>query len=123
MASAKSWLSHSGADRRAPLLPWGAPAEIPHISPVEASAAYLKQLAAAFDQEVAGGKRTLALSQQDVLLTVPASFDEEARELTLEAAAAAGLEHVTLLEEPQAAFYAWIAASATAGAGGSRSAI
>jgi len=108
VASAKSWLSHSGADRRAPLLPWGAPPEIPHLSPVDASAAYLKQLAAAFDQEVAGGKRTLALSQQDVLLTVPASFDEEARELTLEAAAAAGLKHVTLLEEPQAAFYAWI---------------
>ena len=78
------------------------------LSPVDASAAYLRQLAAAFDQEVAGGKRTLALSQQDVLLTVPASFDEEARELTLEAAAAAGLKHVTLLEEPQAAFYAWI---------------
>ena len=75
---------------------------------MDASAAYLRQLAAAFDQEVAGGKRTLALSQQDVLLTVPASFDEEARELTLEAAAAAGLRHVTLLEEPQAAFYAWI---------------
>ena len=108
VASAKSWLSHSGADRRAPLLPWGAPPEIPHVSPVDASAAYLRQLAAAFDQEVAGGKRTLALSQQDVLLTVPASFDEEARELTLEAAAAAGLKHVTLLEEPQAAFYAWI---------------
>jgi len=108
VASAKSWLSHSGADRRASILPWGAPAEITHISPVDASAAYLRQLAAAFDQEVAGGKRTLALSQQDVLLTVPASFDEEARALTLEAAAAAGLRHVTLLEEPQAAFYAWI---------------
>jgi hypothetical protein len=108
VASAKSWLSHSGADRKAPILPWGAPAEIPHISPVEASAAYLRHLAAAFDQEVASGKRTLALSQQDVLLTVPASFDEEARELTLQAAAAAGLTHVTLLEEPQAAFYAWI---------------
>jgi Hsp70 protein len=108
VASAKSWLSHAGADRKAPILPWGAPAEIPHISPVDASAAYLRHLAAAFDQEVAAGKRTLALSQQDVLLTVPASFDEEARELTLQAAAAAGLKHVTLLEEPQAAFYAWI---------------
>jgi molecular chaperone DnaK (HSP70) len=108
VASAKSWLSHGGASRKAPILPWGAPSEIPHISPVEASAAYLRHLAAAFDQDVAGGKRTLALSRQDVLLTVPASFDEEARELTVQAAAAAGLTQVTLLEEPQAAFYAWI---------------
>jgi molecular chaperone DnaK (HSP70) len=108
VASAKSWLSHGGANRKAPILPWSAPAEIPHISPVDASAAYLRHLAAAFDQEVAGGKRTLALARQDVLLTVPASFDEEARELTLQAAAAAGLTQVTLLEEPQAAFYAWI---------------
>jgi molecular chaperone DnaK (HSP70) len=108
VASAKSWLSHGGANRKAPILPWSAPAEILHISPVDASAAYLRHLAAAFDQEVAGGKRTLALARQDVLLTVPASFDEEARELTLQAAAAAGLTQVTLLEEPQAAFYAWI---------------
>ena len=108
VASAKSWLSHGGASRKAPILPWGAPSEVPHISPVEASAAYLRHLAAAFDQDVAGGKRTLALSRQDVLLTVPASFDEEARELTVQAAAAAGLTQVTLLEEPQAAFYAWI---------------
>ena len=108
VASAKSWLSHGGASRKAPILPWGAPSEVPHISPVEASAAYLRHIAAAFDQDVAGGKRTLALSRQDVLLTVPASFDEEARELTVQAAAAAGLTQVTLLEEPQAAFYAWI---------------
>ena len=108
VASAKSWLSHAGVDRKGPILPWGAPPEIPHVSPVDASASYLRHLAAAFDQEVASGKRTLALSQQDVLLTVPASFDEEARELTVQAAAAAGLKHVTLLEEPQAAFYAWI---------------
>ena len=57
VASAKSWLSHGGASRKAPILPWGAPSEIPHISPVEASAAYLRHLAAAFDQDVAGGKR------------------------------------------------------------------
>ena len=61
VASAKSWLSHGGVDRRAPILPWGAPGTMPHISPVDASAAYLRHLAAAFDQEVAGGKRTLAL--------------------------------------------------------------
>ena len=108
IASAKSWLSHGGANRTAPILPWGAPDEVPHISPVEASAQYLKHLAAVFDREVAAGDSALALAQQDVLLTVPASFDEEARELTLRAARSAGLEHVTLLEEPQAAFYAWL---------------
>jgi hypothetical protein len=108
IASAKSWLSHGGANRTSPILPWGAPEEVPHISPVEASAQYLKHLAAVFDSEVAHGDPALALTQQDVLLTVPASFDEEARELTLRAARTAGLEHVTLLEEPQAAFYAWL---------------
>ena len=108
VASAKSWLSYGGANRTAPILPWGAPAEIPHISPVDASAAYLRHLAAVFDAEVAGGAADLSLARQDVLLTVPASFDEEARELTLRAAHAAGLEQVTLLEEPQAAFYAWL---------------
>jgi hypothetical protein len=110
VASAKSWLSHGGANRTGAILPWGAPADVPHVTPVDVSAAYLRHLASAFDQDVAAGKRTLALSQQDVLLTVPASFDEEARELTLQAAAAAGLKHVTLIEEPQAAFYAWLEA-------------
>src|SRR5262245_25382711 len=108
IASAKSWLSHGGANRTSAILPWGAPDEVPHISPVDASAQYLKHLAAVFDREVAHGESSLALAQQDVLLTVPASFDEEARELTLRAARTAGLEHVTLLEEPQAAFYAWL---------------
>jgi molecular chaperone DnaK (HSP70) len=104
VASAKSWLSHGGANRTAPILPWGAPDEVPHISPVDASAEYLKHLAAVFDRDVAQGDARLALAHQDVLLTVPASFDEEARELTLRAARTAGLEQVTLLEEPQAAF-------------------
>jgi molecular chaperone DnaK (HSP70) len=108
VASAKSWLSHGGVNRTGSILPWGAPAEVPHISPVEASATYLKHLAAAFDQEVAKGAKKLAIAKQDVFLTVPASFDEEARELTLQAAASAGLENVTLIEEPQAAFYAWL---------------
>jgi Hsp70 protein len=108
VASAKSWLSYGGANRTAPILPWGAPDEVPRISPVDASAEYLRHLAAAFDAEIAGQNSELALAHQDVLLTVPASFDEEARELTLRAAEAAGLEHVTLLEEPQAAFYAWL---------------
>ena len=108
VASAKSWLSYGGASRTTPILPWGAPDDVRHLSPVEASAEYLRHLAAAFNSEVAAGDETLALGQQDVLLTVPASFDEEARELTLRAAQMAGLEHVTLLEEPQAAFYAWL---------------
>ena len=108
IASAKSWLSYGGANRMAAILPWGAPDEVPHLSPVDASSEYLRHLAAAFDTGIAGGDPALALSQQDVLLTVPASFDEAARELTLRAARAAGLEHVTLLEEPQAAFYAWL---------------
>ena len=113
VASAKSWLSYGAANRTGPILPWGAPADVPHISPVDASAAYVRHLAAAFDAGLsreAGGP----LASQDVLLTVPASFDEEARELTLRAARAAGLDRVTLLEEPQAAFYAWIAAQGDA---------
>ena len=108
VASAKSWLSYGGANRTSSILPWGAPPEVPHVSPVKASAAYLAHLASAFDHDVAGGIAELSLANQDVLLTVPASFDEAARELTLQAATAAGLTHVTLLEEPQAAFYAWL---------------
>jgi hypothetical protein len=108
VSSAKSWLSYGGAQRTAPILPWGAPLEVPHISPVEASAEYLRHLAAVFDSAVADAHPNIALAGEDVLLTVPASFDEEARELTLRAAHSAGLEHVTLLEEPQAAFYAWL---------------
>jgi hypothetical protein len=108
VASAKSWLSYGGASRTAPILPWGAPAEVAHVSALDASAEYLRHLAAAFNARVAEGNDALSLGRQDVLLTVPASFDEEARELTLRAAQLAGLERVTLLEEPQAAFYAWL---------------
>jgi molecular chaperone DnaK (HSP70) len=109
VASAKSWLSHAGASRTSPILPWGAPDEVPKLSPVEVSARYLRHLRHAWDARVADATPGLALARQTVLLTVPASFDEEARELTLRAAEAAGLEQVTLLEEPQAACYAWIA--------------
>jgi len=104
VGSAKSWLSYGGARRTAPILPWGAPAEVERVSPVDASAAYLRHLQSAFDASLDGH----ALTDQDILVTIPASFDEEARELTLQAAQAAGLERVTLLEEPQAAFYAWL---------------
>jgi hypothetical protein len=108
VASAKSWLSYAGASRTAPILPWGAPEEVTKLSPVAASAHYLRHLRQAWDARFAAGDPALALDRQDVLITVPASFDEEARELTLRAATDAGLPRVTLLEEPQAACYAWI---------------
>jgi hypothetical protein len=110
ISSAKSWLSHPGIDRRAGILPMGAPEDVEKISPVEASWRYLEHMSEAWDARIAKGKKGLSLGEQDVILTVPASFDASARELTVEAAIAAGLDHVTLLEEPQAALYAWIAA-------------
>jgi hypothetical protein len=106
VASAKSWLSYAGANRNAPILPWQAPDEVSKLSPVEVSSQYLQYIRTVWDtQHAADGH---ALGDQDVLLTVPASFDEEARELTRRAAEQAGLQRVTLLEEPQAAFYAWL---------------
>src|SRR5208283_2521500 len=110
VASAKSWLSHAGVNRTASILPWEAPDEVIKVSPVEASAQYLQHMRSAWDSQHASDGSGSRLGQQDVLLTVPASFDEEARELTLRAAEQAGLQHVTLLEEPQAAFYAWLEA-------------
>jgi len=108
VASAKSWLSYARANRTMPILPWGAPDEVPKLSPVAASARYLRHLRRAWDARFAAQEPALALDRQDVLITVPASFDEEARELTIRAADEAGLTSVTLLEEPQAACYAWI---------------
>ena len=108
VSSAKSWLSHAGANRTSAILPWNAPEEVPQISPVMASSAYLQHVRHTWDARMAAGDAGLALDRQQVFLTVPASFDEEARELTLRAAEAAGLTNVTLLEEPQAACYAWI---------------
>jgi hypothetical protein len=108
VASAKSWLSYAAVNRTAPILPWQAPEEVPKLSPVEASSQFLQYLRTVWDSGEAGEQRQLALAEQDVLLTVPASFDEEARELTRRAAEQAGYDHVTLLEEPQAAFYAWL---------------
>jgi molecular chaperone DnaK (HSP70) len=105
IASAKSWLSYGGIDRRAGNLPLGAPDEIEKISPVEASFRFLDHLNEAFR---AARPADGDLSEHEVVLTVPASFDAGARDLTVEAALAAGLEQVTLLEEPQAALYAWI---------------
>ena len=105
ISSAKSWLSYTGANRTAPILPWQAAPEVSKLSPVEVSSRYLAYIRTAWDAQ--HGKDH-GLAAQDVLLTVPASFDEEARELTRRAAEQAGLERVTLLEEPQAAFYAWL---------------
>ncbi len=109
VASAKSWLSHAGVDRTAPILPWGASAEVPKVSPVEASRRYLQHMREAWDAQMTTGGAENAFDQQLVILTVPASFDEVARELTITAAQQGGLARVILLEEPLAAFYAWLA--------------
>ena len=108
IASAKSWLSYSGVDRTAPILPWQASEDVLKLSPVEASSQFLQYLRTVWDSGEVGEQGELALAEQDVLLTVPASFNEEARELTRRAAEQAGYPHVTLLEEPLAAFYAWL---------------
>ncbi len=108
VASAKSWLCHSGVDREADILPWGAPASVTKVSPVEASADYLRHIRDAWNAKFARGREDRKLEVQEVVLTVPASFDEAARELTVDAAKRAGFVNLTLLEEPQAAFYCWI---------------
>lgn len=106
IAAAKSWLCHSRVDRHQPILPWGAPPEVPKISPVEASRRYLAHLVATWDHAFPEAP----LAQQEVVLTVPASFDAAARDLTREAALEAGLpQDFVLIEEPQAAVYAWLA--------------
>lgn len=110
ISSAKSWLSHSGVDRTAGLLPWHGAADVTRLSPVEVSARYLAHLRGAWDAR----HPEHPMAAQDVALTAPASFDEVARELTVQAARLAGLGRVVLVEEPQAAFYAWIAAQADA---------
>jgi molecular chaperone DnaK (HSP70) len=107
IASAKSWLCHPGVDRNAAILPWGVGDDVAKISPVEASARVLGHIQEAWDHARAGEPGT-RFADQEIVITVPASFDEAARELTLAAAARAGYPPVVLLEEPQAAFYAWI---------------
>ena len=110
VSSAKSWLAYRDVDRRARILPAQAEPPQPMISPVEASARYLLHLRDAWNGAMGKDPETL-FERQEIVLTVPASFYEDARELTVEAARTAGLEKLTLLEEPLAAFYAWIAAS------------
>jgi len=107
VASAKSWLCHTGIDRTAPILPVDAPEDVQKLSPIVASASYLRHLKAAWNHTFAQEGKD-RLEEQSIYLTIPASFDAVARELTVKAASSAGLDDITLLEEPQAAFYAWL---------------
>ncbi|WP_045596489.1 Hsp70 family protein [Vibrio vulnificus] len=104
VASAKSWLCHGGVNRRDAFLPAGSPEEIEKVSPLRATELYLEHLKQAWDH----AQPNHPLSEQDVTITVPASFDPAARDLTAEAARNVGFVHLTLLEEPQAALYNWI---------------
>jgi molecular chaperone DnaK (HSP70) len=110
IASAKSWLVNASVDRTAALLPWGTE-EGPRLSPVDASARLLAHLRDAWNHEATTGSASagLRLEEQSIVLTVPASFDDEARELTAQAARSAGMDRAVLIEEPIAALYAWIA--------------
>src|SRR5207237_3478803 len=105
---APAGLAPPGAARKAPALPFRAPDNGRQRCPLDASARYLKHLAEAWNHVKAKDLPENRLEVQDIVLTVPASFDAAARELTVEAARAAGFENLTLLEEPQAAFYAWL---------------
>jgi len=107
VSSAKSWLCHPGVDRRAAILPSDAPPEVARISPITASMRYLQHLRQAWDH----AHPEAPFAQQEITVTIPASFDPGARELTMEAAKAAGYANLTLLEEPQAALYSWIQGS------------
>ena len=110
IASAKSWLCNRGVDRTQAILPWDAPADGRRLSPLEASARYLEHLRHAWNHQMAQDDPKARLENQELYLTVPASFDAVARELTVQAAQLAGLPNMTLLEEPTAAFYAWLEA-------------
>jgi molecular chaperone DnaK (HSP70) len=117
VSSAKSWLSYPGVDRRARILPAQAEPPQPMISPVDASSRYLMHLRDAWNGAIGTDAET-RFEHQDIVLTVPASFHEDARELTVEAARSAKLDKLTLLEEPLAAFYAWIASNRHVQTGG-----
>jgi len=104
VASAKSWLCHAGVDCKEPILPSEAPEEVDRVSPFEATKAYLQHMKQAWENQ----HPNAPLDQQDLIITVPASFDPAARELTAEAANAIGLNQALLLEEPQSALYSWI---------------
>ena len=108
VASAKSWLCHAGVDRKARILPWHGAEDVQRVSPVEVTARYLAHMRCAWNN----AHPDHLLENQETVVTIPASFDEVARELTAAAVVQAGLGRVTLLEEPQAAFYAWMASRA-----------
>ncbi len=110
VSSAKSWLCHSGVDRTQPILPWDTPEDARRVSPLKATTYFLEHIRNAWNTEMAAKDSKSKLEKQEIYLTVPASFDAVARELTAKAAQNAGLKNVILLEEPQAAFYAWIEA-------------
>ncbi len=107
ISSAKSWLCNSDVDRKAKILPWRSPEEVKKYSPLEAAGLYLTHIKEAWNYEFSSGGEEEKMENQEIILTVPASFDPVARELTVEAATGAGLK-VTLIEEPQAAFYSWL---------------
>ncbi len=107
VSSAKSWLCHDKADRHAKILPWGSGDEVGKVSPVEATSLYLAHIKKAWNAQK-GDDESLYLENQFLVITTPASFDEVARDLTVEAAKMAGLKKLTLLEEPLAAFYSWL---------------
>ncbi len=109
VSSAKSWLCHGKVDRQASILPWGAGEDVAKVSPVEATSAYLSMIKEAWNNSKKGDE-DLYLEHQKIIITVPASFDEAARDLTVDAATRAGLKNITLLEEPLAAFYSWLIA-------------
>ena len=108
VSSAKSWLCHGGVDRTADILPWGVDSEVAKVSPLEASTRYLLHIREAWNSGVAKGREEYNLEAQMVIITVPASFDEVARELTVTAAKQAGFHRIKLMEEPLASFYAWL---------------
>ena len=111
VSSAKSWLCHTAVNRRDKILPWKANDESDKVSPLEASTLYLKLLVNSWNAQFETIDSELKLEKQDVVLTVPASFDADARDLTMEAAKEAGFKKISLLEEPQAAFYSWLEAN------------
>ncbi len=112
IASTKSWLAHAGVDRLKPILPWGSELIEETKSPVEVSSLYLRHLKNAWNHHFKNTRDRLGswcyLEDQQVIITIPASFDETARQLTLEASLQAGYQHVVLVEEPLAAFYSWL---------------
>lgn len=111
VSSAKSWLCHTAVNRRDKILPWKANDESNKVSPLQASTLYLKHLVNSWNAQFETIDSELKLEKQEVVLTVPASFDADARDFTIEAAKDAGFKKISLLEEPQAAFYSWLEAN------------